>query len=278
MRNKLLFLFICIIFFNFVSAECFPNYQCGEWGACEDDLMTRICVDTKCDGDDILERKFCGGAECEPKIECGEWGTCNYFDKTNDILEEELRFEGSKERICSDREKCVDSFVEIGGCSVSVPIKVKRTEWCGEELVEIFDDAGNIVGRVQETQITQKLNRIDISFVRESTHDYCSYCFDREKNYDEINVDCGGPSCPSCIPIIDFFDWAFWVSIFSWGIFGLLFFGGLILLSREENFGAGVKSVFGLFRPLTREEALAREEKIMRFVTQRRISGEGFRN
>lgn len=276
--NKFVLFLFGIILIGFVSAECFPNYECGEWSACEDDLSTRICVDTKCGGDDIIERMFCGGADCEAQIECGEWSSCNYFDKTNDILEEQLTFEGFKERVCYDRAKCIDSFVETEGCSLSVPVKVKKTEWCGEELVEIFDDKGNVVGRVQETAVSKRFNRVDISFIRETSKDYCNYCFDGEKNFDETDTDCGGPSCPECIPVIEFFDWAFIAAMLSWGIFGLLFISGLVVISKSENFSEGVKNIFVFFKPLSREEALEREEKIKQFVTQKKISSEGYKN
>ena len=279
MSRKIVYCLVFIFLIFLVgAADCFPKYECGEWGACEEDLSTRTCVDSKCKAEDIIERKFCGGAECEPKIECEEWGGCNYFDKTNDILEEELRFEGSKQRICSDKNQCVNSFVETEGCSLSVPVKVKITEWCGEELVEILDSKGNPVGRVRETEVTKRYSRVDISFIRENTQDYCGYCFDREKNHDEIDIDCGGPSCPECIPIIEFFDWVRIAAILSWGIFGLLMFGGFIIMSKSENFSEGVKGFFLLFKPLSREEALAREEKIKLFVSQKKISSEGYKN
>lgn len=277
--NKIALFLFAIFLISFVSAECFPNYKCGEWSACDKEgLTTQVCVDTKCGAKEIISRDFCGDEDCESQIECEEWGSCNYFDKTNDILEEELIFEGSKQRICSDRVGCVDSFIELEGCSLAVPIKVKKSEWCGEELVEILDNRGNVVGRVQETQITKKFNRVDISFIRENSHDYCGYCFDGEQNFDETDVDCGGPSCPECVPVIDFVDWAYVVAIFSWAIFGLLFFVSLFIMSGEENFSEGIKSIFVFFKPLSREDALAREEKITQFITKRKISSEGYKN
>ncbi len=276
--NKFYLFIFCFFCISFISADCFPNYKCGEWGACEDDLISRVCVDTTCGSKEIIERKFCGEAECEPNIECGEWSSCNYFDKTNDILEEKLVFEGTKQRICSDSVQCVDSFVQTEGCSLSVPIKVKKSEWCGEELVEIFDDSGNVVGRVKETTITKKFSRVDISFIRENSPDYCSYCFDGEQNFGETGVDCGGSYCSECIPIINFVDWAYIIAILTWGIFGLLFVGGLFVISKEENFSEGVKNIFVFFKPLSREEALAREEKIKQFVSHKKISSEGFKN
>lgn len=275
--NKLFLFLFAVIFIGFVGAvDCFPDYVGGEWGECIDGLQTKILVDAKCGAENILERQFCGEEDCEARIECGDWSVCNYFDKTNDILKEELIFEGSKERVCHDKERCVDSFVEVESCSSSIPVKVKITEWCGKELVEIFDNEGNVVGRVQETQVTKKFNRVDISFIRENSPDYCSYCFDKEQNFDETGVDCGGPYCPECVPVIEFLDWARIVMMLSWGIFGLLFLSGLFVLGSEENFSEGVMGVIGLFKPLSRDEALAREEKIKSFVTSKKISSEGY--
>ena len=276
--NKFFLLLFGILFISFVSSACFPNYKCGEWGVCEEDLSSRTCVDTSCGAKDIIERQFCGDAACDSKIECGDWSSCNYFDKTNDIIEEKLIFEGSKERICYDKENCVSSFVEVESCSASTPVKVKKTTWCGKELVEIFDNEGNTVGRVQETQVTKKVSRVDISFLRENSPDYCGYCFDKEQNFDETGLDCGGPYCPECVPIIEYIDWAFIVAMFSWGIFGLLFLSGLFVLGNEENFSEGIMGVLRLFKPLTREEALAREGKIKDFVASKKISSEGFKS
>ncbi len=277
--NKLLLLLFILFFVNFVNAECFPNYQCGEWGECDEEgLKSRVCVDNKCGAKDILERDLCGDSDCDPDISCGEWSSCNFFDKTNDILKEELRFEGSKERICVDKSGCINSFIETEGCSLAVPIKVKKTEWCGQELIEIFDSAGNIVGRIQEKEIIKNFKRVDIFLVEQNIPTYCSYCFDREKNYDEEKIDCGGASCPRCIDVIDFIDWAYFVSIFTWGIFILIFFIGLVLIGRRENFNDCLKNIFVFFKPLSREEALAREEKIKQFIAPKKISSEGFKN
>lgn len=268
-----------IFLINFViSASCFPDYECGDWSGCVDSLTTRTCKDLKCGSEDIIERQFCDKQECNPDIVCEEWSGCNFFDKTNDILAEETVFEGTRERVCNDRLGCVDSFIDTEGCSLAVPIKVRRTEWCGEQLVEILDEKGGVVGRVKQKEITQQFRRVDISLVEENLPTYCSYCSDEEKNYDEEDVDCGGPSCPACVPKVDFFDWAFYASLLSWGIFGLSFFIGLIVFSRNNGFGESLKGIFSFFKPLSKEEALAREERIKEFISPKKISSEGFKN
>ncbi len=278
MKSRFILIFIFLFFIGFVNAECFPSYQCGEWGACIDGLSTRVCVDVKCEAEDISERQFCGEDDCKPNIECGGWSNCNYFDKTNDIIKEQLIFRGVKERICNDVANCINSFVEQEGCSLSAPIKVRKTEWCGEQLVEILNEAGNVVGRVKQQEITSKLRRVDISLVEQNIPTYCSYCFDGVKNYDEAEKDCGGPSCPECIESVDFFDWAFLASFFSWGICFLLVLVGFVVFSRDERFNQGFKNLIYLFKPLSREEAMAREQKIKEFFVQKKINPEGFKN
>jgi len=278
MKSKFFLILFVLFFLSFIKADCFPSYNCGEWSSCENDVIIRTCIDTKCGGEDIIERKFCGEADCNPDIRCGEWSNCNFFDKTNDLFKEQLIFEGSKERICSDKADCIDSFVEVEGCSLAVPIKVKKTEWCGQELVEIFDDKGNIVGRVQEKDSIKNYKRIDISLIEKILPTYCDYCFDREKNYDEEEIDCGGPSCPACIKDINFIDWAHFVSIFSWGIFGLLSLISFIILNKEKNFRELIKLLVNFFKPLTKEEALEREEKIKQFIFTKKINSEGYKN
>jgi len=243
-RDSVLFvvgIFLLIVFSKvLLAAECFPEYSCGEWGACLDGIQERTCVDEKCETKDVIERKFCGEFEnCQPNVECTEWSNCNYERKTSDLISEELSFSGYQTRTCSDLNNCgVLSSVEERSCNLAVPISVKKTTWCNEEYVEVFDvDSNKLVSRVKETEISNTLNlrRLDISFLTTGFGGYCSYCYDGMKNYDEQGIDCGGPSCKKCVQEVEFFDWVFWTKLVFWTFFGLL----LILFvfkKRAEEF------------------------------------------
>lgn len=216
-----------IFMINLVSsAACFPDYECGEWSNCFEDLKSRTCVDKKCGMQNITEREFCFEKGCKPNIQCTEWTNCFFTEKINDILKGESRFIGYKERTCSDLSGCISPSFESTSCVLSAPIKIKKTIWCNEEYVEIFDDETQaFVGRIKKAEIKDnpRKNRVDISFATTGNSSYCDYCFDDVKNNDEVNVDCGG-ACPSCIESVVYFDWLFWVIISSWFLFGILLF------------------------------------------------------
>lgn len=272
MVKKFLLVVFLLFFVNFISADCFPNYECGEWGLCEDGLRSRTCVDTKCEQDDIVEREFCGEAEgCDPSVECGDWSRCFYLEKTNDYLNEELIFSGKKERVCVDKSGCIDDFVEEEPCSISVPIKVDRVTWCGEEYLEVFDEVNNPVARIRSSRLTADINNLEIAFFSEELPTYCSYCFDGVQNYDETGIDCGGSSCPVCIEDVVFVDWLHWVVLSSWGSLILFVFilivSYLIAINRGgSSLSEKMKSLVMFFKPLSAEEAIAREQRITNWV------------
>ncbi|MEM4245234.1 MAG: hypothetical protein QXR60_03455, partial [Candidatus Nanoarchaeia archaeon] len=41
----------------------------------------------------------------------------------------------------------------------------------------------------------------NIKFGAQQEQTYCPWCYDGIKDYDELGIDCGGPSCPSCLRI-----------------------------------------------------------------------------
>jgi hypothetical protein len=43
---------------------------------------------------------------------------------------------------------------------------------------------------------------LDIKLLVKKEVDYCWYCFDGKKDYDETGIDCGGEHCPACMPEI----------------------------------------------------------------------------
>ncbi|MCW8966257.1 MAG: hypothetical protein OQK82_06195 [Candidatus Pacearchaeota archaeon] len=215
----------------------------------------------------VIEDEYDISDDCSPAYVCGEWEDCNFFSRTDDILDDKLIFEGVRQRVCVDSAECVESFVESEKCNLSVPGKVQKAEWCGEDIIEILDGQNNTVGRIKTTKVINGHNRVDIFLVDTGLFTYCDYCYDGEKNYDEESVDCGGAFCPKCIFMVEYINWAYIVSILFWGIFFLLFFIGLFIVIGGERFGKGLRSLIYFFKPLSREEALAREQKIKTFIS-----------
>jgi len=260
-----LFLFLIIYPAVFISAEkeCFPQYECGEWGECNQyEIQKRICSDVRCGSTDITERKFCDGRNCEPEFKCTKWSSCNYVEKVTNVFKDEISFQGYQERVCYDTTGCMNEDIERISCGLSVPIKTKEVEWCGEDYIEIFDsETDKLVSRIKSKKISESsdLKRVDISFPLTGFSGFCDYCFDGIKNYDETEIDCGGNFCKECSEKREFFDWRNRVILFFW-----VFFGSLIILFfwKYETDGVKINRIFKVLRPVTREEARIKEEKI----------------
>ena len=71
------------------------------------------------------------------------------------------------------------------------------------------------ITRYKESKIGS-LIRVDINFLATTFGGYCDYCYDGVKNYDEENVDCGGPNCQSCLVPKKFFNWVLLIIILLW--------------------------------------------------------------
>jgi len=53
-----------------------------------------------------------------------------------------------------------------------------------------------LISRIKETEV-QKTTKLNIFLKISEAREYCPYCYDGIKNYDETDVDCGG-SCKPC--------------------------------------------------------------------------------
>jgi len=81
-------------------------------------------------------------------------------------------------------------------CPEAVPMKakdIKKKVWCNGLEVDLEQAAALKVGFVRgKVQFNLELGNTESSKV------YCPWCYDTVMDYDEVGVDCGGPSCPSC--------------------------------------------------------------------------------
>jgi hypothetical protein len=101
-----------------------------------------------------------------------------------------------KERTCVDLNGCLPDNIEVESCSINSDTEIERTKWCNEDYLNIYE-GDKLVARVKESEIS-KFNKINKISYTDKLPDYCSYCFDGIKNYDEEEIDCGG-SCPDCV-------------------------------------------------------------------------------
>ena len=129
---------------------------------------------------------------CNPLFECGNWSECESRYGVYELVTQTI-ISGYKYRYCKDRASCLSGFVEARKCSMKVPVSVKKTIWCNEEYLEIYEN-NTLVSRVESIG---NQTEFDIRFIVEGKG-YCWYCHDNIKDYDEEGIDCGG-SCSQCI-------------------------------------------------------------------------------
>ncbi|HVY01811.1 MAG TPA: hypothetical protein VHA12_03545 [Candidatus Nanoarchaeia archaeon] len=198
MKYKLIFFIFLFLVSVQYSSACTPNYVCNSWGNCEKGIQTRNCTEIACGLPSNIERRLCTSAEdeCKVKYQCSLWSQCSYLDKTEDILNSNIRFKGFSERACTDINNCADNFVEQKACEDSFKVKFVKIEQCGVPFLLALDENSN--REVSEVNLNAwKQRRLDISFIQ-SNFTYCPSCYNSVQDNDEEGIDCGG-SCKACV-------------------------------------------------------------------------------
>jgi len=236
MKRGIFFVVFAVLFLlikNADAQECFPDYKCGEWKACIEGLQSRTCTDIKCNGKDIIDRKFCEELNCKPRIQCSEWSGCFYTDKIEDIFGGKIKFGGYKSRTCVDSTGCVDSFSEEGLCEETFDLDIKKVSYCGLDYMVAIDPLSK-KEIVRINLESWKKKRLDLSF---SSGDlkYCPSCYNGAKDNNETDIDCGG-DCRVCKGESKFSP--FILIILFWGvslIFSILLTRELILIKKNSE-------------------------------------------
>lgn len=257
-----------------VDSSCVENWDCALYSFCEDDARLSQplqCIDLNGCGTNLLypQPKEC---TCQISWNCGAWDECHVDYELGDIIEDNQEVTGRQTRECVDVRKCAETNkTEYRTCSVNVSIDARLTEWCEEELIELYVEENNqLVSRIQRTEIEeQELPRIDISFVTTQFAGYCSYCNNGVQDQDEEGVDCGGENCPECRDFV-FFDLLFWLLLFLWLLLVILIFVYLSKKRYRHEIALGLEdrqhAVKRFFKKITlsdrREKAL--ENKILK--------------
>jgi hypothetical protein len=199
MKSKILLIASLAIFLAPIALACTPDYVCPEWGACENGLQTRSCLDSSsCGLPPNIERRLCSSNEAACKVDytCSEWSQCSYTDKTEDILASNIKFAGYEERACADLNGCADNFVEQRDCADTFKVKFVKIEQCGTPFLVALDQESQ--RQVSEIDLDAwKHERLDISFIQ-SNFSYCPTCYNGAQDDNEEGIDCGG-SCKACV-------------------------------------------------------------------------------
>ncbi len=252
------------------SLDCIPNWDC-DWTDCEEGDVNSYpfdCVDLKYCNKTIgkPEEEKCG---CYTQWNCSDWSSCGAKYDINDVLEGSTFVQGYKEKICEDLGKCKEDKIEELPCGLAIPITSKKTKWCYEDYVEIYDaETSELVSRIKEKELIEftDLKKVDISLTGGSFTGYCDYCYDGVKNYDEVGVDCGGDNCPECLNKKSFFDWLFWAILVSWMIFGILIMTFVIEERRKINLQRVPETIFEIVESAKFDTR--KEKKLERKITR----------
>jgi hypothetical protein len=175
---------------------CLPNWTCGDWSKCVNTTQTRKCSDeNSCDTESgkPVEMRICKPGKVIqefPKWECQKWSECRAFYNLHDIIKGNV--------LLSGEQYCLEDRLKRRPCNPGKQIKIKKVSKCSIDYLEIYDMSDKLISKMHlEKGAFEKLN-VDIT-MEES--DYCFYCFDNIKNFDEDGVDCvfeKDGNCPLC--------------------------------------------------------------------------------
>ena len=178
---------------------CSPDWTCEGYGECQSDgfKYPLNCVDINDCGTSRGKPEPIP-CECTPVLECGDWKECRIdYNMDNLVAGQYVEIEGIQKRDCYDSSGCIDYPIqEEQACIVDVPIEIKEKTSCEETIIEVYNqETQELVSRIRETN---NLSGVHVNFIETSQEGYCNYCFNGIQDYDETDVDCGGPNCPSC--------------------------------------------------------------------------------
>jgi len=266
---------------------CVPDWKCSLWSDCVKGVKTRLCVDyndcrndsnkpsesESCDASDVddvittnplVDTPFSRtrGVDCTSNFEYSEWSSCNAVYNLDNIIENKILLKGVRERLASDKNKCEFDKIEREECDTKIPIVAKKVEKCGKDYLEVYDKKEVLMFRMELIEgIYKKLN-IQVLF---DGSEYCPYCYDGIKNFDENEVDCvySGDNCPICLSGQSSLKWDFLINIFLFIIVIICLFLFLWYLRLMRKFKQRKEKVVSISQPKIRPEAQKRIQPLV---------------
>ncbi len=179
-----------------INENCTPIWSCESTGCDGEEYNVTVCEDiSDCGYGTTANREKCDYGCLAKDYVCEEWGECNANWELIDIVKGETEFSSMIERECSHPNSHCVPIVEREECKETVDIGI-RNDWCGSKYLILKNSQQDLVRiNLDEFKETGKMN---IEMHSGGFPEYCSYCYDNIKNYDEQEIDCGGPSCPAC--------------------------------------------------------------------------------
>jgi hypothetical protein len=180
-------------------SDCSSDFVCDSWKECESGISYRSCVDSNGCSADIKESRECFSQSCKSNIICSDWSSCSYNTKTEDIINGVISRFGKQQRLCSDLNGCISSYVEQRDCNLSIEISiVKEKDPCNPQNYIIKAFKRGTTEPVMDVNIQRwtESGQLNINFVENETK-YCSSCYNGIFDDNEDGLDCGG-ICKPC--------------------------------------------------------------------------------
>ena len=130
------------------------------------------------------------GGTCTSNWKCSEWSECDVYYRMGG------KVDTKQIQTCIDLNSCSSAKINEMSCKKEVPIMSERTERCFKKHIMVYN---NITGKlIADIDYAGEQAGMGVALAPdEIIEEYCDYCYDKEKNFDETYTDCGG-SCPSC--------------------------------------------------------------------------------
>ena len=240
---------------NITNDTCIENWQC-DWTSCDESnyRYSTNCTDTNNCGTTYIKPNSWQDCNCIPIWKC-KFSECMVsYDITKIIRGVPIR-DGIKKLFCRDLNICENSTINFVNCSLISEVEADISEFCHEKYVEIKDKkTGKIVSRLKQSYL-EEVKKVDISLTAsENLSGYCPHCFNKIKDFEEVDIDCGGPDCPRCKLSSKYFDWLFILKMILW-IITILLMIFFIYKRRKDNIGH-------ILRLIDKGEAFLKRHKI----------------
>jgi hypothetical protein len=140
------------------------------------------------------------------KMECSEWSECETDYNPKDIFNNNVLLKGVRKRLCKNSFDPSKNFYETKDCLVKNPITIRKSVRCSSYFLEAYDENNNLVSRLELVEEVEGVNnKLNIDFILDNSN-YCDYCYDGIKDFDENETDCSyeeGKSCPLCDSVVE---------------------------------------------------------------------------
>ena len=143
---------------------CTENWVC-KWSNCRDGFTTPTCTDMNNCGTKFTKpqkipcRKT---GTCTPEIKCTPWSKCKINYNFKDLITETIN--GTKIRLCEDKNNCIEQTYEIKKCTINVDIRAKKKVIQGNLFIEIYNELTNEIIAIIKDQRDSEVSSLDIHF------------------------------------------------------------------------------------------------------------------